>query len=249
MTTRAWKASPRWPTASPNADRPTAQRRRRRQLRRVRPVVPLSNCIAIYEATRSTERAPHRSENRLLGRSNCRAWIWSGHRCHGDLAPEGQLGPNAAAGCNPGAGLRPAPGALDRADLYPRSPWRRMAAGAAPSPPRLLQSGMAVICLPTDFTGTRGTPVARSATPSWIGMLASCIRASQSEASDAGEDVVRGLDPHEWPWIGVMGREVKVDRVLQRMRAAVAAARKVLLHQVREPAFHLIDARRCWRHG
>jgi ubiquinone/menaquinone biosynthesis C-methylase UbiE len=38
--------------------------------------------------------------------------------------------------------------------------------------------------------------------------LVSCLRGSQSKASDAGEDVIGGFDPHEWLRIGVVSSEI-----------------------------------------
>jgi predicted ATP-dependent endonuclease of OLD family len=77
--------------------------------------------------------------------------------------------------------------------------------------------------------------------------LVSCLRSSHGEASDVGEDLVRGLHPHEWFGIRIVGGQEQANRVLQRTRAAVAAAPNLLLGQFGEPAFHLVYPRRVGR--
>ena len=58
-----------------------------------------------------------------------------------------------------------------------------------------------------------------------------CLRGSQSEASNAGQDVVSRLDPHEGFGIGVVGGQVDPNGILQRAGAAVAATTELLVGQ------------------
>ena len=69
----------------------------------------------------------------------------------------------------------------------------------------------------------------------------SCLRSSQSEASNAGEDVVGGFHPDKWLGICIVGREVEANGILQSARAAVAPATDLLFGELSEPTFHLID--------
>ena len=77
--------------------------------------------------------------------------------------------------------------------------------------------------------------------------LVSCLRSSHSEAGDAGEDIVCGFHPHKRFGVGIMCGEEQADRVLQRPRTAVASAPNLLLGQLGEPAFHLVDPGRVGR--
>ncbi len=77
-----------------------------------------------------------------------------------------------------------------------------------------------------------------------VGKLVSCLRSSQSEASDAGQDVVCRLDPHEGLGIGTVGGQVQPNGVLQRTGAAMTAPAKLLVGEDGEPALHLVDPRR-----
>src|SRR5215467_2564424 len=71
--------------------------------------------------------------------------------------------------------------------------------------------------------------------------LVSCLGSSQAKALDACEDLVGGLDPDEGLGVFVVGLEERPDGRLQGASAAMSAAAELLLGQLCEPPFDLVD--------
>src|ERR1700737_4851769 len=84
-------------------------------------------------------------------------------------------------------------------------------------------------------------PVAGHEGPFSAAVLVSCHRSSLAKSTDAGEDLIRGLDPDEGCGVLVVSSDVELNRSLKLTRAAVSAAADLLLGEHPKPALDLVD--------